>query len=84
MPQITLNNRLRMNRMCALNKHEQHLSSSEGFVTAFSSQSSGWGSLESRKSYASLSSLADMGTLKRVRHSGRVEGETWGYFVDTN
>lgn len=83
MPHITLNTKLRMNKMFPLNKHEQH-SSSEGFVTAFSSQSSGWGSLESRKSYASLSSLADMGTPKRVRRSGKVEGETWGYFVDTN
>ena len=54
--------------------------------TSATSQISGWGSAESRKSYACLKSLADDTTTaqpSRQIRSDPIVGEAWGYFVDT-
>ena len=55
-------------------------------LSASSSFRSGWGSIESRKSCMSLTSLAEENLsrpLPRRIVSQPVEGDGWGYFVDT-
>jgi len=47
-----------------------------------SSRLRGWGSAESRKSYACLTSLVSMSMIP-ARQSEPIVGEEWGYFVDT-
>ena len=52
-------------------------------LSSSSSQLSGWGSAESRKSYACLTSLVDEDVSPRQIVSVPTEGKGWGYFVDT-
>ena len=59
-------------------------STMSSYMSAYSTQLSGWGSTQSRKSYSCLSSLADveMSERREVR-SSPIVGDAWGYFVDT-
>ncbi len=62
-------------------------------VSSAASSISGWGSTVSRKSYACLKTLGDMELRKsetsqmnnniQRQQSQIIEGEAWGYFVDT-
>jgi len=69
------------NMMSTLSKDSSSMTS---YQSAHSTASSGWGSVQSRKSYACLSSLADVEVYeKREVRSSAIAGDTWGYFVDS-
>lgn len=68
----------------ALKKPSDETVSLTSIATALSSRSSGWGSVQSRKSYACLTSLDEIVVQqKREIGSELIMGDTWGYFVDT-
>ena len=53
-------------------------------ISATPSQLSGWGSAMSRKSYPCLPSLVkEISSPTRKIMSDPIDGEEWGYFVDT-
>ena len=91
MPQITLNSKHRMHKqpLQPLRQYSDTSSSKASFnsdsSSIISSQSSiGWGSVESRQSYMCLSALVDVQTpAKREIRQEPINGDTWGYFADT-
>mmetsp|Transcript_6740 Transcript_6740/g.6322 ORF Transcript_6740/g.6322 Transcript_6740/m.6322 type:complete len:92 (-) Transcript_6740:32-307(-) len=89
MPQITMNNQRRLNSArkligtSTMPKMSDDSSAISSFASAQSTRSNGWGSIQSRKSYACLTSLADVEMPeKREILTSPIEGDSWGYFVD--
>jgi hypothetical protein len=93
MPSITMNTQRRMSSSLSKRRDvgkimhisgDDSCSSIRSYQSARSTESSGWGSVRSRKSYACLSSLVDVEICEeRMVQSSPIPGDTWGYFVDT-
>ena len=81
--------RLRFNTHCGTTLNHQVIDEDTVYESDFSTSSSlksGWGSVESRKSYKNLTSLVEKSSPESLHKrivSPPVEDDGWGYFVDT-